>query len=180
MGFRFRCIALFLCIWFGVVLAAGKAADMKDFRHASAFRDALDEDDEVDRIAYDGLHRLLAGFGRQLFQALQSRICVYRGDAARMSGIPGFQERERSSVTHLADDDAIWPEAHCALEQARHIDGIAGVQAHGVHRGALNLGRVFENDEPIFGRMLDDFRKDRVRQRRLARAGSARHHDVEL
>ena len=43
-----------------MVLAAGKAADMKDFRHAPAFWGALDEDDEVDRIADDGLHRLLA------------------------------------------------------------------------------------------------------------------------
>ncbi len=96
-----------------------------------------------------------------------------------MARVPGLEQRERRAVAHLSDDDAIGPQPHRALEQARHIDRVARVKRDGVLGGALDLGRVFENDKAVLRRVRDDRRDHGIGECGLARARAARHDDVQ-
>jgi hypothetical protein len=52
-------------------------------------------------------------------------------------------------------------------------------QCHGVFGSALDLGRVFENEQAVRWGVRDDLGDDRIRERGLARSRAARHDDVE-
>ncbi|MNL54921.1 hypothetical protein D3C87_1782910 [compost metagenome] len=54
-----------------MVLTARKAADVKDFADSATLGRALDRDDQIDCISDNRLHRLMAGLGGQLFEALE-------------------------------------------------------------------------------------------------------------
>ena len=101
-----------------------------------------------------------------------------RGDAAGMAGIPGLEQRQCRAVADLADNDAIGTQPHRAFEQLRHVDGIAGVQRHGILGRALDFGGVFENDHPIVRGRSDDLADDGVGERRLAGTGAPGDNDI--
>lgn len=97
-----------------------------------------------------------------------------------MTGVPGFKERQGRSVADLANDDAVGAQPHRALQQPGHIHRVAGMQANRILRRALDLGCILKDNEPVLGRVFDDLREDRIRERRLPRSGSAGDDDVQL
>ncbi len=102
---------------------------------------------------------------------------VNRADAAGVAGAPGFDEVERLGAANLADGDTIGPEAQRRADQLgqRH-HAVLGPHGDEVGRGALQLSRVFDQNDAIGS--LGDFCQQRVDQRGLARARAARDEDV--
>src|SRR5712691_3469646 len=124
--------------------------DARELVDAPTIDGAGDERDEVHGLGHEMRLGRDAGLLDQQVQAGQrggGAVGVHGGDAARMPGVPGFQEREGLGPADLADDDAIRPEAHRDARQTREIRDVAGVELDGVAGRAAKLARVLENDE---------------------------------
>ena len=102
---------------------------------------------------------------------------VDRADAAGMAGAPGLQQVERFGAAHLADRDAVGPQAQRGADQiGERGDAVLGAQRHEVGRGALQLARVLDQDDAVGG--LGDLGQQRIGERGLAGRGAAGDEDV--
>jgi hypothetical protein len=125
--------------------------------------------------------RSSAHFRDQLLDPLQSGarvVRVNRADPAGMASVPRLQERQRFTAADLADNYAVRPQAHRRLQQPLHVDSIGCAHHYRVFGGALDLGRVFDNDQPMPGRGAHNMVDNAVCERRFAGAGAADHEDV--
>ena len=102
---------------------------------------------------------------------------VDRADAAGMAGAPRLEQVERFGTAHLADRDAVGPQAQGRADQVgERGNAVLGAQRHEVGRGALQLARVLDQDYAIVG--LGDFSQQRVGQGGLAGRRAASDQDV--
>ena len=162
-----------------------------DARHlARAALQPAGLDDQVDgrrKLRPQGADRQLeaghADHGLQPRQGVARGIGVNGGHRAFMAGVHGLDHVERLGAAALADDDPVGPHSQRVLDQVGRRHGpaaldIAGtrLQAHDVVLLQLQLGRVFDRDDAMIG--MDEAR-ERVQERRLARAGPARDDDVQ-
>ena len=95
-----------------------------------------------------------------------------------MAGVPSLEQGECCAVAHLADDDPVRTQAHGRLEEPLHVDEVAGPESHDVRARALELARIFEDDDAMVRRNLAHVVQDRVRQGGLARSGASHDEDV--
>ena len=90
---------------------------------------------------------------------------MHGADAAGMAGVPGLEHVERFGAAHLADRNAIGPQPQRgAHEIGQRGDAVLGAQRHQVGRGALELARVFDDDDAVGG--LGDLRGSGTRRAR--------------
>ena len=100
-----------------------------------------------------------------------------RADAAGMAGAPGLQQIERLRAAHLADRDAVGPQAQRRADEiGERGRAVLGAQRHEVRRGALQLARILDQHDAVAG--LGDLGEQRVDQRGLAGRGAAGDEDV--
>ena len=110
-------------------------------RPAPGFDDA---DDEVDGFGDGALRRRGRCLGHEIFEADEAGarvIGVKGGDAARMAGVPGFQEIERFSASHLADKDTVGTKPQGGSEQAAEIGRLAAPEQDRVPRLRIGFPR---------------------------------------
>src|SRR5260363_312078 len=123
-------------------------------------------------------------FINQLLHAHQSMlaiVCVNCRQPARMAGIPHLQQRQRGAIAHFSNNDPVWTQAHRCSEQRGDIaSSVAriGAQRDGILRRALNLARVFDQDDAMLRRELADRMQNGVDQRGFARTRSANHQNI--
>ena len=82
---------------------------------AAELLDLVDEDDEINCLCNQALLRCGRGLGDQTFQANQTAdgvVCVDRGRAAGMSGVPRLQHDVRFCPAHLAHHNACRLQPH--------------------------------------------------------------------
>ena len=100
-----------------------------------------------------------------------------RADAAGMAGAPGLQQIERFGAAHLADRDAVGPQAQRRAHQiGERGDAVLGAQRHEVRRCALQLAGVLDQHDAIGG--LGDLGEQRIDEGGLAGRGAAGDQDV--
>lgn len=87
--------------------------------------------------------------------------------AQYVAGAPCLEEIEGFASAHLADWNAVGAQAQRRANQfGERCDAILGSHGNEVGRGALQLARVLDDDDAIFG--FRDFGQKCVRERRLA------------
>ncbi|KEH08428.1 hypothetical protein GY14_20275 [Delftia tsuruhatensis] len=137
-------------------------------------------DHHVDRLGDQRTRRVHRHFENQLLQAQQRAergAGVDRGDTARMAGAPHLDEIQRLGAAHLADDDAIRPQAHGRPHQFGHgHDAGARAQRHMVAGRALQLDGVFEHQYAVA--RGGDLGQQRIGERGLAAARGSCDQDV--
>ena len=120
------------------------------------------------------------GFLDELLEAAQRSeggAGMQGADAAGMAGAPGLQEVQGLGAAHLADRDAIGPQAQRRSHEIGKRGGaVLGAERHQVRRGALQFAGVLDQHDPVAG--LGDLRQERVDQRRLAGRGAAGDEDI--
>ena len=146
-----------LCWWEkggeGVIARGGQSGDPSKFGQATLGAPSGQNGDQVygfcDQRARNCHHRLLD----QLFEPPQ---CADRGpgvdraDPARMAGAPGLEQVQRFGAAHLADGDAIRPQPQRrAYEIGQARNPVFGAKRHEVRRQALQLARVFDQDDAV-------------------------------
>ena len=100
-----------------------------------------------------------------------------RADAAGMPGAPGLQEIERLGAAHLADRNAVGPQAQRrAHEIGQRGDAVLGAQRHEVRRCALQFAGILDQHHAVVG--LGDLGKQRIDEGGLAGRGAAGDEDV--
>ena len=95
-----------------VFTRAVEAFDLADGFDAPCLASAFDKHDEIDGLRDEPARNGRDHFLDQLLNAIECRsrrIRMHRGDAARVTRIPGFQHVEGFTTPDLADDDAIGP-----------------------------------------------------------------------
>ena len=119
-----------------------------------------------------------------------SRVSASRGllawivrHRAVMAGVHRLQHVERFFAAALADDDAVGAHTQRVLQQIAHGDlavafevGRARLEPDDMRLLQLQFGRVLDRDDAL---AAVDHARQRVEQRRLARAGAAGDQDVE-
>src|SRR5690606_15804380 len=100
-----------------------KAGEARDGLDAAAQTPAGDEHDHVDRLRdqapRDGDDRFLD----QLLEPVERgerAVGVDRGDPARMTRVPRLEHVERLAPAHLADDNAVGPQAQGRAHEIGH------------------------------------------------------------
>ena len=163
-----------------VVTGWSEPCDAGEFGQAAIGAATGKDGDDVDGFRDQGTRDGDDGFLDELLEPAQ---CSERGagmdgaDAARMACAPGLEQIESLGAAHLADRNAIGPQAQRRTDQIRQRDhAVLGAQRHEIRRLALKFSRVFDENDPIRG--LGDFRQQRVGQRRLAAGGAAGDQDV--
>ena len=80
------------------------------------------------------------------------RAGVDGADAAGMAGAPGLQEIERLGAAHLADRDAVGPQAQRGADEiGERGRAVLGAQRHQVRRGALQLAGILDQHDAVAG-----------------------------
>ena len=99
-----------------------------------------------------------------------------------MTGVERLQHVEGLAAANFADDDAVGTHAQRAANEIAHTDrtgafcvGGACLQPHDVRLTEPQLGRLLDRDDALTG---IDRRRERVQQRRLARARRPGHEQV--
>src|SRR5438093_287644 len=110
-------------------------------------------------------------------------VGVTGGHRAVMARVHGLEHVEGLARTALADDDAVGPHAQGVPHELADGDGAPTLDVRrprlerdDVLLAELELGGVLDRDDPLVVR--DEGRED-IERRRLARAGAARHEDVQ-
>ena len=120
------------------------------------------------------------GFLDELLEAAQRAergAGVDGADAAGMAGAPGLQEIERFGAAHLADRDAVGPQAQRRADEiGERGDAVLGAQRDEVGRAALQLARILDQHDAVGG--AGDLGQQRVGERGLAGRGAAGDEDV--
>src|SRR5437868_3662187 len=96
---------------FDQVVAVGvQTFHFDDRLNAARFASAFDEYDEVDCLSDQAAWNRDDGFLHKLFQAVERcswGVRMYRGDAARMAGIPCLQQIKRLGTPHFTHNNAV-------------------------------------------------------------------------
>ena len=131
--------------------------------------------------------QLDVGHQAQRLEAVQRVVRiggVHRRERAAVARGHRLDEIERLAAAALADDDAIGPHAQGGAQKIADGDraaplgvGRARLEVDRVRLLQLHLRRVLDDDDAL---VLGNERRQRVEQRRLARAGAAGDHDVAL
>src|ERR1035438_981808 len=134
----------------------------------------------------DFVGHVLAGHhdhGFETREGVARRIGVHRGHGTVVAGVHGLQHVERFGAAGFAHDDAVGAHTEGVDHQVALGDGAgafdvggAGFQAHHVALLQLQLGGVFDGDDAL---LLRDETRERVQHGGLARAGTARNHDIQ-
>ena len=148
------------------------------FLHFAPLQRVVDDrDDKIDRAPDHALLRRIGCFAYQRLKSVERLRCairVQRRDAARMSGIPTLEQGKSSrSITDFADDNSVWlqPQSNfqalqlIELRRRQHAQAVGGVEQ--------KLLRVLNYEHPVTWRQRANLFENGVRNRRLARAGSA-------
>ena len=94
-----------------------------------------------------------------------------------MAGVPGLEHVERFAAAHLADDDSVGTQAEGRADEVGHCHRAgSGAKRDGVGRGRLQLARVLDQDHALVE--MRHLGEQRIGERRLARARTARDEDV--
>ena len=118
---------------------------------------------------------------REPRQRLLRRVRVNRRQRARVAGVQRLQQVERFPAAHLADDDAVRSMPQRRPEQVANRHGrqtrllASRLEPDQVRPVDLQLRRVLDQHDAVVGRQE---RRERVQQRRLARARAAADQDV--
>ena len=105
-----------------VVAGAGEAADQSEVDKAALGATPGQHGDDVDRLGNHRARHGDDGFLDELFETAQRaerRTGVDGADAAWVAGAPGFQEVEGFGAAHLADGDAVRPQAERGAHEVR-------------------------------------------------------------
>ena len=109
--------------------------------------------------------------------------CTVRQRAV-VARVHRLEHVERLGAADLADDDAVGPHAQRVADQLADRDLTlaldvlrARLQPQHVALVQLQLGGVLDGDDAV---VVGDRRRQRVQERRLAGAGTARDEDVQL
>jgi hypothetical protein len=120
-------------------------------------------------------------------QRLLSRVRVDRAEASEVAGIERLQQVERLGTTHLSDEDSIGPVTEGRPQQVGNRDGRQGrlvtqrrlraprFEAHPIWLVDCDLGCFLDQHDAV---AIRNGRRERVQQRRLARASATRNQDV--
>jgi hypothetical protein len=68
-----------------------------------------------------------------------------------MASAPGLDQRTCLAATHLADDDPVGTPAHGDGQRPAGVEMLRRLQDQAVRRGALDLRRVLDNQQPVPG-----------------------------
>ena len=117
-------------------------------------------------------------------QRVARRVRVDRRERAVVARVHRLQHVERLGAANLADDDAVGPHAQGVADEVADRDFAlaldvrrARLEPEHVPLVELQLGGVLDRDDPL---VVRDRGRERVQQRRLARARAARDQDVQL
>ena len=100
-----------------------------------------------------------------------------------MARIHRLEHVERLGTTALADDDAIRTHPECVAEEVADRDlavtfhvGRARLERDDMHLLQAKLGGILDRHDAL---SCGDVRRKRIQERRLARAASSSHDDVQ-
>lgn len=96
-------------------MAKGPALNRRDFLHAPAGLCSTDRDHHVDGFRHECRVRRNTCLLDQLLDAYQRAtriVCMNSTHAARVSRVPGFEQRERAGIAHFAHDNTIRTQSH--------------------------------------------------------------------
>ena len=152
---------------------------------------AVDVHEQVERrrdvLADRAQRQVVAGHHHHRLDAVEAvtgRVRVHRGERPVVARVHRLEHVERLGAAHLADDDPVGAHAQRVAHEVADRDVAlaldvrrASLEAEHVALVERELGGVLDRHDPL---VVRDRRRERVQQRRLARARAARDEHVAL